>query len=72
MHIINGYGLIVIGTSLGNLYVLKITPVSNDYEIEMVDSVCLGRNIVNIYSDVKLSGVGKNTNCMFCKLIVYC
>ena len=37
-----------------------------------MDRTTVGKNVVNVYSDVRLSGIGKNTNCTSCKLLVFC
>ena len=68
LHFINGYGLIVVGTNLGKIYVFRTMLTSTDLELELIDSTSVDKNILTIYSDLKLLGKGKQTVCELCNL----
>lgn len=72
LHVINGFGLLVVATNTGNLHMFRMTMSSSDIELEAVGVIQVDRNIVNVYTDLKLAGRGKATMCSTCKLTVFC
>lgn len=72
MHFVNGYGLLIVGTNQGNIYVFKTILSSNDIEIEQIDMIKINKSILNFYTNLRLDSKSRHKVCEYCKLIVYC
>ena len=72
IHVINGYGLLLVGTSAHNIYLFRTNISSNDLEIQLLEKISVARNIIAISTDIKLKGKGKFTECEEGRVMVCC
>ena len=72
LHVINGFSILIVGTNKGNLYFFRTTFNSNELQIAFKEKSNIEKNIISAYTDLSLTGKGKQTVCEKCKLSVFC